>query len=63
MPKVICWQTDCLYNAHGHCRAEQIEYDPDDGCLTQEPRLNYENPDQAEDDWEEEGSYLHADEQ
>jgi len=53
MTRVICWQRDCLHNVHGRCRAEEIEYDPNDGCLTQEPPLDTEDSDDAdEDDWE-----------
>ena len=58
MPEIVCWQMDCLYNAHGRCRAEEMEYDPVDGCLTQEPRLDFENPDEVdEEDWERGGRF------
>jgi len=50
MPRVICWQKDCLYNVHGRCRAEEIEYDPDDGCLTQEPPLDTQEVDDVDAD-------------
>jgi hypothetical protein len=63
MPRVICWQRDCLYNVHGRCRAEEIEYDPDDGCLTQEPPLDTQEIDNVdEDDWELTGRLLQGDE-
>jgi len=59
MPKVICWQTDCLHNVDGRCRSAEIEYDPDDGCLTMEPRLNLEDQDEEEqEDWERGGMRL-----
>jgi len=38
MPKIVCWQMDCLHNVDGRCRAAEMEYDPIDGCLTMEPR-------------------------
>ena len=52
MPRVVCYQTDCLYNANGKCRAVEIEYDPSDGCLTMEQRSGSDGP---EDDEEGEG--------
>ena len=52
MPTVVCWQLDCLFNADGQCRAERIEYDPADGCLTVEPRLESTDADDEEEDWE-----------
>ena len=63
MPRVICWQRDCLHNLHGRCRAEEIEYDPDDGCMTQEPLLNPDEADDSdEDSWEMTGRLLQGDE-
>jgi hypothetical protein len=54
MPRVMCYQTDCLHNADGRCRADEIEYDPVDGCLTLEPRLEVlESDDNDEEDWAE----------
>ncbi len=59
MPRVICWQTDCLYNVDGRCRAEEIEYDPADGCLTMEPRTELDElEDEEEEQWERRGMHL-----
>jgi len=63
MPRVICLQLDCLYNRDGRCRAEEIEYDPNDGCLTMEPRLDLGSADMAgeeeeDENWEHRGMRL-----
>ena len=60
MPRIICWQMDCLYNVDGRCRAEEIEYDPGDGCLTMQPRADAEEPD--EEAWEGGGMHVLGDE-
>jgi hypothetical protein len=38
MPKVICYQMDCLFNVDQKCRAQEVEFDPVDGCVTAELR-------------------------
>jgi hypothetical protein len=65
MPRVTCWQMDCLYNANGKCRAVEIEYDPADGCLTMEPRSGADEPEEEEDTdgWERRGMHLLEDEE
>nr|MBC7245855.1 hypothetical protein [Chloroflexota bacterium] len=65
MPKVICWQTDCLYNVDGRCRAEEIEYDPADGCLTMEPRTELDDSEDEEEEehWERRGMHLLGEEE
>jgi hypothetical protein len=57
MPRVICWQTDCLYNVDGRCRAQEIEYDPVDGCLTTELRDETEDA-EGDEHWEKRGMHL-----
>lgn len=56
MTVVRCWQGDCKYWRDGFCRARQIEYDPDLGCMTMEERapLGLEEGEEIE-GWEEEG--------
>jgi hypothetical protein len=34
MTHIICRATTCLFWEQGVCTAEEIEYEPDDGCLT-----------------------------
>jgi hypothetical protein len=63
MPRVVCWQTDCLYNANGKCRAVEIEYDPSDGCLTTVPRSGAEEVEEEDGErWEKRGMHLLEDE-
>ncbi len=49
MVKVICRAIDCIFWEDGHCSAEKITYDPEEGCLA------YELIDDIldEDDWSE----------
>lgn len=56
MPKITCYQTDCLYNVDGHCRAQEIEYDPVDGCLTTE--LREDGDESGEEHWEKGGMHI-----
>jgi len=57
VPRIICYQMDCLYNVDGRCRAQEIEYDPADGCLTTE--LREEGDDVEEEErWEKGGMHL-----
>lgn len=48
MVKITCRAIDCIYWEDGHCSADKIIYDPEEGCLT------YELLDDVldEDDWE-----------
>ena len=34
MPRVRCYQMECVYWKGGFCQAREIEVDPDEGCLT-----------------------------
>jgi hypothetical protein len=58
MPVVVCWELDCLHNIDGRCRAAEIEYDPADGCLTMEPRLQLDDVEDEEENWDSEGMRL-----
>ena len=63
MPRVICWQLDCLYNVDGKCRATEIEFDPADGCQTMQPRADADEADEEEGEaWEGQGMHLLDDE-
>ncbi len=50
MTRIRCRERHCTFNKNGICASEEIEYEPDAGCLTMEPREDLE--DEAE--WEEE---------
>ncbi len=49
MVKIVCRAIDCIFWEDGHCSADKIVYDPEEGCLT------YELLDDVleEDDWDE----------
>jgi hypothetical protein len=34
MTRIICRASECVYYEDGVCGSEEIEYDPDAGCLT-----------------------------
>lgn len=34
MPRIRCHYVDCIYLEAGFCTADEIELDPDMGCLT-----------------------------
>lgn len=54
MPRIRCHYVDCIYLEAGMCTADEIELDPDMGCLTYT---------QAEDEeWEEEEEALEEEE-
>jgi hypothetical protein len=55
MTRIICRASECIYWEDGICASEEIEYDPDAGCLTFEDVSDL--PPEAEEepfDWGEE---------
>lgn len=50
MTRIRCRETGCLFNRTGFCTSDEIEYDPDAGCLTMEPRDEIA---EEEEEWEE----------
>jgi len=54
MPRIICRYDVCVFNKKSRCTAEEIEYDPDQGCLTAQTREEFEGAVDDEEDWEEE---------
>jgi hypothetical protein len=38
MPRIICRYDVCVFNKKSRCTADEIEYDPDQGCLTAQTR-------------------------
>jgi len=55
MTRIICRASECIYWEDGICGSEEIEYDPDAGCLTFEDVSDL--PPEAEEesfDWREE---------
>ena len=58
MTRIRCRDRRCVFNKNGICTSEEIEYEPDAGCLTMEPRADAEDDeewedDEEEDDWDE----------
>jgi len=50
MTRIRCRDRRCIFNKNGICSSEEIEYEPDAGCLTMEPREDVED---EEEEWEE----------
>ena len=48
--RIRCRDRRCVFNKNGICSSEEIEYEPDAGCLTMEPRADV---DDDEEEWEE----------
>ena len=70
MTQIICRASTCLFWEQGVCTSEEIEYEPDDGCLTFEDMgdLALESVDDDDEDedleWEgSAGSVAYADEE
>ena len=58
MTHIICRATFCLFWEEGVCSAEEIEYEPDTGCLTFQDvgdlELDEDDDEEEEFDWEDE---------
>jgi hypothetical protein len=54
MTHIICRASNCLFWEEGVCGSEEIEYEPDLGCLTYQDAtdLELEDEDEEEFDWE-----------
>ncbi len=52
MTRIRCRDRRCIFNKNGICSSEEIEYEPDAGCLTMEPRDDVEE--EEEEEWEDE---------
>jgi hypothetical protein len=50
MTRIRCRDRRCVFNKNGICSSEEIEYEPDAGCLTMEPRADV---DDDEEEWDE----------
>ncbi len=50
MTRIRCRDRRCVFNKNGICTSEEIEYEPDAGCLTMEPRADV---DDDEEEWDE----------
>jgi len=55
MTRIICRASECVYYEDGVCGSEEIEYDPDAGCLTFEDVSDLPPEEEEEPfDWSEE---------
>ncbi len=50
MTRIRCRDRHCTFNKNGICASEEIEYEPDAGCLTMEPREDLEDDVEWEDE-------------
>ena len=58
MTKVRCWQDDCKFWKDSLCTSPEIEYYPDEGCVTAEEKEEIDEEKEElllEDEEEEEG--------
>ncbi len=55
MTRIRCRDSRCTFWKNGLCTSDEIEYDPDAGCLTMEPR---EDLVEEEVEWDEEEEEL-----
>ena len=51
MTRIRCRERRCTFNKNGICTSDEIEYEPDAGCLTMEAR---EDVTDDEEEWEDE---------
>jgi hypothetical protein len=56
MTQIICRASTCVFWEQGICTSEEIEYEPDVGCLTFQDMgdLDLEEEDDEDFDWDEE---------
>jgi len=53
MPKIICRYDVCIFNKDLTCTAKQMEYDPDQGCLTAQDRDEFDGVLDDAEEWDE----------
>ena len=56
MTRIICRASECVYYEDGICGSEEIEYDPDAGCLTFEDVADLPPEEEEPFDWGEESN-------
>ncbi|MCA1554254.1 MAG: hypothetical protein LC737_07750, partial [Chloroflexi bacterium] len=54
MTRIICHYETCIFNRDQLCTSKEIEYDPDQGCLTAQEREEFVGLLEDEDEWDEE---------
>lgn len=65
MTHIICRASNCLFWEESVCSSEEIEYEPDAGCLTFQDigDLELEEEEDEEFDWEEEDEDLYEEDE
>jgi hypothetical protein len=63
MTHIVCRALACIYWEQGVCGAEEIEYEPDTGCITFQDMgdLELEKEDDEDFDWEEDDDLFKGD--
>ena len=63
MTHIVCRAMNCLFWEEGVCSSEEIEYEPDAGCLTFQDigDLELEEDEDEDLDWEDEDEDLYDD--
>ena len=63
MTRIICRYDVCVFNRDQVCTSKEIEYDPDQGCLTAQDRDEFVGMLDDEEDWEDEEDELVPDDE
>ncbi|MCI0477568.1 MAG: hypothetical protein L0Y55_15090 [Anaerolineales bacterium] len=50
MTRIRCRERKCTFNKNGICASDEIEYEPDAGCLTMELREDVEEEEEFDDE-------------
>jgi hypothetical protein len=53
MPRIICRYDVCIFNKDSSCTAKEMEYDPDQGCLTAQDRDEFDGVIDDEEEFDE----------
>ncbi len=61
MPRIRCRYEDCIFLDEHYCTAAEVEFDPDQGCLTYRPATEILGEDWEDEDLLEEDELLDED--
>lgn len=62
MPRILCRYDVCVFNKDSQCTAKEMEYDPDQGCLTARDRDEFDGLLEDE-EWDEDDDELESDDE
>ena len=63
MPRILCRYDVCVFNKDSQCTAKEMEYDPDQGCLTARDRDEFDGLLDDEDEFDEDEDELEPDDE